>query len=71
MVFISTTGDTILRFPALRSRFDKLLPVVQLAMSAGLPYIGIADLIVAHPTLKKIVIVIWRISATCSLRKNC
>jgi hypothetical protein len=64
-------GDTILGFPALGSRFGKLLPVVQLAMSAGLQYISIADLIVALPTPKKTVIVVWKISATCSLRKSC
>ncbi|KAH7074355.1 FAD-dependent pyridine nucleotide-disulfide oxidoreductase [Paraphoma chrysanthemicola] len=50
---VSTTDDTILGFTALGARAGELLPVVQLAMSAGLPYTSIAGLIVTHPTLSE------------------
>lgn len=43
--------DQILGFTALGSGAGELLPVVQLAMKAGLKYTHIADMIVSHPTL--------------------
>ena len=48
---VSASDDTILGFTALGPRTGELLPVVQLAMSAGLPYMSLADLIVTHPTM--------------------
>jgi pyruvate/2-oxoglutarate dehydrogenase complex dihydrolipoamide dehydrogenase (E3) component len=50
---VSKSDDTILGFTALGPRVGELLPVVQLAMSAGLPYICISGLIVTHPTLNE------------------
>jgi pyruvate/2-oxoglutarate dehydrogenase complex dihydrolipoamide dehydrogenase (E3) component len=50
---VSTSDDTILGFTALGPRAGELLPVVQLAMSAGLPYTSIAGLIITHPTLNE------------------
>lgn len=44
-------NDEILGFTALGTGAGELLPVVQLAMKAGLKYTAIADMIVAHPTL--------------------
>ncbi|KAF2824058.1 Dihydrolipoyl dehydrogenase [Ophiobolus disseminans] len=50
---VSATDDTVLGFTALGDRAGELLPVVQLAMSAGLPYTSISSLIVTHPTLNE------------------
>lgn len=50
---VSASDDTILGFTALGPKAGELLPVVQLAMSAGLPYTSIASLIVTHPTLNE------------------
>lgn len=43
--------DQILGFTALGSGAGELLPVVQLAMKAGLKYTYIVDMIISHPTL--------------------
>ena len=48
---ISAENDTILGFTALGVNAGELLPVVQLAMKAGLPYTNIRDLVITHPTL--------------------
>lgn len=50
---VSAFDDTILGFTALGPKAGELLPVVQLAMSAGLPYTSIAGLIVTHPSLNE------------------
>ncbi|USP78590.1 Dihydrolipoyl dehydrogenase [Curvularia clavata] len=50
---VSATDDTILGFTALGPRAGEMLPVVQLAMTSGLPYTSIADLIVTHPTMNE------------------
>ncbi|KAH8724756.1 FAD-dependent pyridine nucleotide-disulfide oxidoreductase [Phaeosphaeriaceae sp. PMI808] len=52
-VLVSAVDDTILGFTALGPHAGELLPVVQLAMSAGLPYTSISELIVTHPTLNE------------------
>jgi pyruvate/2-oxoglutarate dehydrogenase complex dihydrolipoamide dehydrogenase (E3) component len=44
-------NDRILGFTALGSSAGELLAPVQLAMSAGLPYTSLRDLIIAHPTM--------------------
>jgi pyruvate/2-oxoglutarate dehydrogenase complex dihydrolipoamide dehydrogenase (E3) component len=50
---VSVENDKILGFTALGPRAGELLPVVQLAMAAGLPYTSISGLIVTHPTLNE------------------
>ncbi|KAL6160048.1 hypothetical protein ACJBU6_01402 [Exserohilum turcicum] len=50
---VGVDNDGILGFTALGPRAGELLPVVQLAMSAGLPYTSIAELIVTHPTMNE------------------
>lgn len=50
---VSATDDRILGFTAVGPRAGELLPLVQLAMTAGLPFTNIADLIVTHPTLNE------------------
>jgi pyruvate/2-oxoglutarate dehydrogenase complex dihydrolipoamide dehydrogenase (E3) component len=42
--------DRILGFTAFSPRAGELLPPVQIAMRAGLPYHAIEELVVAHPT---------------------
>jgi pyruvate/2-oxoglutarate dehydrogenase complex dihydrolipoamide dehydrogenase (E3) component len=48
---ISADNDTILGFTALGVSAGELLPAVQVAMKAGLPYTSIRDLVITHPTL--------------------
>jgi pyruvate/2-oxoglutarate dehydrogenase complex dihydrolipoamide dehydrogenase (E3) component len=48
-----SSDDRILGFTAFGSGVGELLPVVQLAMSANLPYTAIRSLIVTHPTISE------------------
>ena len=48
---ICAENDTILGFTALGVGSGELLPAIQLAMTAGLPYTSIRDLVITHPTL--------------------
>jgi pyruvate/2-oxoglutarate dehydrogenase complex dihydrolipoamide dehydrogenase (E3) component len=45
--------DRVLGFTAFGSGTGELLPVVQVAMSGGLPYTAIRSLIVTHPTISE------------------
>jgi pyruvate/2-oxoglutarate dehydrogenase complex dihydrolipoamide dehydrogenase (E3) component len=47
------SDDRILGFTAFGTGAGELLPAVQLAMSANLPYTAIRSLIVAHPTISE------------------
>ncbi len=46
-------NDRILGFTAFGAGVGELLPVVQLAMSAELPYTAIRSLIITHPTISE------------------
>lgn len=48
---VAADSDRILGFAAFGAGAGELLPVVQLAMSAGLPYPALRDLVMAHPTM--------------------
>ena len=48
-----SADDRILGFTAFGADVGELLPVVQLAMSANLPYTAIRSLIVTHPTISE------------------
>ncbi len=48
---VEEKGERILGFTALGPEAGELLPVVQLAMRAELPYSAISDLVVTHPTM--------------------
>ena len=48
---VEEKGERILGFTALGAEAGELLPVVQLAMRAELPYSAISDLVVTHPTM--------------------
>jgi pyruvate/2-oxoglutarate dehydrogenase complex dihydrolipoamide dehydrogenase (E3) component len=48
---IERDGDRILGFTAFGSEAGEVLAVVQLAMSAGLPYTALRDSILTHPTM--------------------
>ena len=50
---VNADDDTILGFTALGLNAGELLPVVQLAMSARLPYTSIRDLVITHPTMSE------------------
>ena len=44
-------SDRILGFTAFGAEAGELLPVVQVAMSAGLPYTVLRDTVLTHPTM--------------------
>lgn len=48
---VSATDDRILGFTAFCTGAGEIMAPVQLAMSAGLPYTALRDLILTHPTL--------------------
>ncbi len=50
---VEVGSDRILGFAAFGAEVGDLLPVVQLAMKAGLPFTDLRDLIVAHPTMSE------------------
>ena len=52
-VLFETDSDRILGFTAFGAEAGELLPVVQLAMSTGLPYTALRDLVIAHPTMSE------------------
>jgi pyruvate/2-oxoglutarate dehydrogenase complex dihydrolipoamide dehydrogenase (E3) component len=60
--------DRILGFTAFGAGVGELLPVVQLAMSANLPYTAIRSLIVTHPTISEGLITL--LTAVPSLTSN-
>jgi pyruvate/2-oxoglutarate dehydrogenase complex dihydrolipoamide dehydrogenase (E3) component len=53
MKALISQDDRILGFTAFGAGVGELLPVVQLAMSAKLPYTAIRSLIVTHPTISE------------------
>jgi pyruvate/2-oxoglutarate dehydrogenase complex dihydrolipoamide dehydrogenase (E3) component len=53
MKALISENDRILGFTAFGAGVAELLPVVQLAMSANLPYTAIQSLIVTHPTISE------------------
>ena len=48
---VEANGERILGFTAFGVDAGELLPAVQVAMSAGLPYTVLRDMIIAHPTM--------------------
>lgn len=48
---VGQESDKIIGFTGFGTGAGELLPVVQLAMSAGLPYTALGDLILTHPTI--------------------
>ncbi len=63
-----SSDDRILGFTAFGADVGELLPVVQLAMSANLPYTAIRSLIVTHPTISEGLVTLF--SAVPSLTPN-
>jgi pyruvate/2-oxoglutarate dehydrogenase complex dihydrolipoamide dehydrogenase (E3) component len=48
---VATDGDQILGFAMLGAEAGEVMAVVQTAMLAGMPYTGLRDAILAHPTM--------------------
>jgi pyruvate/2-oxoglutarate dehydrogenase complex dihydrolipoamide dehydrogenase (E3) component len=48
---VDRNGDRILGFTAVGVEAGELLPAVQLAMAAGLPYTSLRDMVLTHPTM--------------------
>jgi pyruvate/2-oxoglutarate dehydrogenase complex dihydrolipoamide dehydrogenase (E3) component len=48
---IDTTSDLILGFAAFGVNVGEIMPTVQIAMAAGLPYTLLRDAIISHPTI--------------------
>jgi pyruvate/2-oxoglutarate dehydrogenase complex dihydrolipoamide dehydrogenase (E3) component len=56
---VSTTDDRILGFTGFGVGAGELMTTVQLAMTTGLPYTALRDLIVAHPTLSEGIVTLF------------
>ena len=50
---IEKGGDRILGFTAFGAEAGELLPAVQVAMAAGLPYTALSDAVMTHPTMSE------------------
>ena len=48
---VEANGDRILGFTMLGADAGEVMTVVQAAMLAGMPYTGLRDAIIAHPTM--------------------
>ena len=48
---VAADGDRILGFAMLGAEAGEVMAVVQTAMLAGMPYMGLRDAILAHPTM--------------------
>ena len=48
---VESQGDRILGFAMLGAEAGEVVAVVQAAMLAGLPYTGLRDAIITHPTM--------------------
>jgi pyruvate/2-oxoglutarate dehydrogenase complex dihydrolipoamide dehydrogenase (E3) component len=48
---IEKDGDRILGFTAFGVEAGEIMPAVQVAMAAGLPYTALRDLVLTHPTM--------------------
>jgi pyruvate/2-oxoglutarate dehydrogenase complex dihydrolipoamide dehydrogenase (E3) component len=59
MKILIAPDDRILGFTAFGSGTGELLPVIQLAMSANLPYTAVNSLVLTHPTLSEGLIVLF------------
>jgi pyruvate/2-oxoglutarate dehydrogenase complex dihydrolipoamide dehydrogenase (E3) component len=59
MKVLISPDDRILGFTAFGPSMGELLPVLQLAMAADLPYTAVSSLILAHPTLSEGLIVLF------------
>ena len=56
---VDTTSDRILGFTAFGVDAGEIMGSVQIAMIAGLPYLGLRDAIITHPTLLEGLIVLF------------
>lgn len=59
MKVLIAPDNRILGFTAFGTGAGELLPVIQLAMSANLPYTAVSSLIITHPTLSEGLIVLF------------
>jgi pyruvate/2-oxoglutarate dehydrogenase complex dihydrolipoamide dehydrogenase (E3) component len=48
---VEANGERILGFTMLGAEAGEVMTVVQAAMLAGMPYTGLRDAIIAHPTM--------------------
>jgi pyruvate/2-oxoglutarate dehydrogenase complex dihydrolipoamide dehydrogenase (E3) component len=48
---VEAGGDAILGFPMIGAEAGEVMAVVPTAMLAGMPYTGLRDAIIAHPTM--------------------
>ena len=56
---IGADNDRILGFTAFGAEAGELMAVVQVAMSAGLPYTALRDMILTHPTIAEGLVVLF------------
>jgi pyruvate/2-oxoglutarate dehydrogenase complex dihydrolipoamide dehydrogenase (E3) component len=50
-VLVEVAGDCILGFAMVGPEAGEVMAAVQTAMLAGLPYTGLRDAVIAHPTM--------------------
>jgi pyruvate/2-oxoglutarate dehydrogenase complex dihydrolipoamide dehydrogenase (E3) component len=50
---VEADGDRILGFTMIGAEAGEVMSVVQTAMLAGMPYTGLRDAIIAHPTMSE------------------
>ena len=56
---VDGTSDRILGFTMLGPEAGELAAAVQTAMLAGMPYTGLADAVIAHPTMAEGIMVLF------------
>ena len=67
---IDAHGDRILGFTMLGAGAGEVVAVVQTAMLAGLPFTGLRDAILTHPTMAEGLTVLFADVPTKSLRRD-
>jgi len=50
---VEADGERILGFAMIGADAGEVMAVVQTAMLAGMPYTGLRDAVIAHPTMQK------------------
>ena len=71
MKALISDNDRILGFTAFGFEAGELLPAVQLAMAANLPYTAIRSLIVTHPTISEGLVGLFSAVPPLTARRAC
>jgi pyruvate/2-oxoglutarate dehydrogenase complex dihydrolipoamide dehydrogenase (E3) component len=58
---IATDSDQVLGFTAFAPQADEVMTIVQVAMTAGLPYMSLREMIITHPTMAEGLVALFRV----------